>query len=525
MDTDNILTMPLLPYQAEGLNKIYEFDGRALIADDTGLGKTAQSLAYAESNQDIKTVLIMCPSKLMDNWKIEICKLVKNSIGNVGIAKDSLLVDRCKYTIMSYERMPNIRTRLAIKGKYPHGLKVDLVILDELHNIKNFETKKGSCAKHAASLGKHVIGLSATPLINCITELIDVVSLINKDIVMKLYAGRLIDYTNKKTGEHKVIPYFSEAGAILQKYVVIRRTKEEAGLTELLPVVHREFVKVEISNRDEYTECSNNFLDYAMKHGIEIMTKNFTINEGSKRINKLRSLVAHGKLNALCYKIDDFLADDRFKDDKMLIYFEHTEILNMALERYKDIAIKIDGTVPISQRAKLISRFNEDDNIRLMFGNNRAAGEGLNGLTIANHILVHELSWTSVLHEQVEGRENRIGQKKKDVYFRYLIADKTVDVELLRRLDVKQFFAKETFDYLVYDKTAYEDALNDFQLEVKLKTKAEIIVEEKMKAYDAKMLEEKMKYHVEPKTGAEQCWSLFLAGLPLILLIISFFIF
>ena len=85
-----------------------------------------------------------------------------------------------------------------------------------------------------------------------------------------------------------------------------------------------------------------------------------------------------------------------------------------------------------------------------------------------------------------------------------LQADKTVDVELLRRLDIKQFFAKETFDYLVYDKTAYEDALNNFQLEDKIKSKAEIMVEERMKAYDAKMLEEKMKYHVEPKTGAEE---------------------
>jgi hypothetical protein len=64
---------PLRHFQEVGCEFIDAAGGNALLGDEMGLGKSPQSLAYAVKN-DFKTVWIVCPASLKNNWARQIKK-------------------------------------------------------------------------------------------------------------------------------------------------------------------------------------------------------------------------------------------------------------------------------------------------------------------------------------------------------------------------------------------------------------------------------------------------------------------
>jgi SNF2 family DNA or RNA helicase len=81
-DTDiTIKGLKIKPYgyQNTGIKFVETAGGRALIADAPGLGKTLQSIAYAQLHN--RKTLIVCPLSVVINWKREILKFVgKNAV-------------------------------------------------------------------------------------------------------------------------------------------------------------------------------------------------------------------------------------------------------------------------------------------------------------------------------------------------------------------------------------------------------------------------------------------------------------
>jgi SNF2 family DNA or RNA helicase len=71
---NELLKATLLPYQLDGIAFIAGA-GRAILADDMGLGKTIQGIGVAEllaRLEDIRRVLIVCPTSLKSQWRTEI---------------------------------------------------------------------------------------------------------------------------------------------------------------------------------------------------------------------------------------------------------------------------------------------------------------------------------------------------------------------------------------------------------------------------------------------------------------------
>src|SRR5271154_1717141 len=67
-----MLTTPY-PYQIEGAELIDEkFDGRALLADSMGVGKSLTALLWAERNPYARPIVVVCPASLKFNWRNEI---------------------------------------------------------------------------------------------------------------------------------------------------------------------------------------------------------------------------------------------------------------------------------------------------------------------------------------------------------------------------------------------------------------------------------------------------------------------
>lgn len=81
--------LPLRPFQRAGVKWALDLDGRALIADEPGLGKTAQALGFLMAKSDSLPALVVCPATLRGTWVHEIRKFTDYRV-QVLTAKSSL---------------------------------------------------------------------------------------------------------------------------------------------------------------------------------------------------------------------------------------------------------------------------------------------------------------------------------------------------------------------------------------------------------------------------------------------------
>ena len=110
------------------INKLEKYNG-CILADSVGLGKTFTSLAvikYYENRN--KSVLVLCPKKLSDNWNT-----YKDNYINNPIASDRLRYDVLYHTDLSREK----GTSNGIDLSRLNWGNYDLVVIDESHNFRN----------------------------------------------------------------------------------------------------------------------------------------------------------------------------------------------------------------------------------------------------------------------------------------------------------------------------------------------------------------------------------------------------
>lgn len=154
------------------INKLEKYNG-CILADSVGLGKTFTALAvikYYENRN--KSVLVLCPKKLCENWNTYKDNYVNNPIAS----------DRLNYDVLFH-------TDLSRNGGMSNGLDLDrlnwgnydLVVIDESHNFRNgagthAKTQENRYVKLMdkvirAGVKTKVLMLSATPVNNRFNDL------------------------------------------------------------------------------------------------------------------------------------------------------------------------------------------------------------------------------------------------------------------------------------------------------------------------------------------------------------------
>lgn len=154
------------------INKLERYNG-CILADSVGLGKTFTALAvvkYYENRN--KSVLVLCPKKLAENWNTYKDNYVNNPIA----------ADRLNYDVLFH-------TDLSRSHGFSNGLDLDrlnwgnydLVVIDESHNFRNgagthANTQENRYVKLMdkiirAGVKTKVLMLSATPVNNGFTDL------------------------------------------------------------------------------------------------------------------------------------------------------------------------------------------------------------------------------------------------------------------------------------------------------------------------------------------------------------------
>ena len=144
---------------------------------------------------------------------------------------------------------------------------------------------------------------------------------------------------------------------------------------------------------------------------------------------------------------------------KAVIFSSFEGMIDLAIERVarplKIGYVKLSGSVPTSQRGKLIDRFREDADCRLFFSTD-AGGLGLN-LQSASLVINLDIPWNPAVLEQRIGRAHRMGQKET-VQVINLVAQGVIEERMLDTLAQKRqifqavFSALEGQDTLVFAK-------------------------------------------------------------------------
>ena len=118
----------LYPFQQVGVNYIKQNPGNVLIADSTGLGKTAQALTYCYNIKKYP-VLIVVPASVKINWSREIKKFCANDSIVILSGRSSKQIPKADFVVINYDIVSDWKARLV---KY--GFKI--LIMDEAQYIK-----------------------------------------------------------------------------------------------------------------------------------------------------------------------------------------------------------------------------------------------------------------------------------------------------------------------------------------------------------------------------------------------------
>ncbi len=171
---DSLVWNKLFNFQKDAatgiINKLETYNG-CILADSVGLGKTFTALAvvkYYELRN--RSVLVLCPKKLADNWRNY----------NTNLTTNIFAKDRFNYDVLCHTDLSRTSGEsFGIPLNRINWGNYDLVVIDESHNFRNNDVYKDRETRYQKLMNKvirdgvktKVLMLSATPVNNRFTDL------------------------------------------------------------------------------------------------------------------------------------------------------------------------------------------------------------------------------------------------------------------------------------------------------------------------------------------------------------------
>ncbi|XP_066550619.1 DNA excision repair protein ERCC-6-like [Amia ocellicauda] len=503
----------LYKHQKEGLVFLYKaYESKrngVILADDMGLGKTIQIVTFLSGMLDtykIRSVLLVMPNGLMDNWVKELRKWTPHMNVEVYHSSEKNREEKLQMVqkngdvlITSYRMLLHNASKFSTSKK--KTFTWDCVIFDEVHCIKNRSSK---CFKAAYSIpAKTRFLLTGTPLQNNLEEMWSLYHLACQGRLLgtyptfkKLYEVPIVRGREKdaSTTERALGQKISENLNEMLKPYYLRRTKEDLQRkaqepdkenqhpldTVKMPKFTRKndfVVWIPISPLQEYiykkllsTRTSRDHIDH-----IDVID-----------VNTLKKICDHPRLLSATECSDLELEDDRKKDIAKFMHSRKRCISQLSSESLMEESGKLAFLVP------LLERLREEGNRTLVFSRSlkmldiidyildergfktiRIDGSinavdarhrlvtlfqtkkdysvflltsqvgGVGlNLTAANRVVIVNPSWNPASDDQAVDRVDRIGQEKDVVIYR-LITCGTVEEKIYRRQVFKNSLIKQ----------------------------------------------------------------------------------
>lgn len=397
--------LDLYPYQKVAVEFINRAGGRAMVADQMGLGKTATAIGYAH-HKSLKT-LVICPKSVVVGWTREIERFtgkkatVWTSTGKLG------RID-AQYHIINYDIVEKRADEL-------RAAEFDLLVCDEATFIKNRKTKRaksilGDYKQRRLFPGiktKHVIFLTGTPVMNRPVEAFVLLNFLDS-----ARFNNFFHFTQKYGGWRGEDPRNLDDLHHRTKDLIIRRLKKDI-LSELPPKQRNDlFVELTPTEMKEYNVLLNKLFRKWKSLGKPTIAE----------MPAIQNYLIEKKMPRLIEMVDEMLEQDR----GVLIYSCYVDPLKKLVKHYGDKAALVYGQMNTTQRQKSIDAL-KNGTAKVGCFSIGAGAMGIDGLQQSiDTVIFLDQYWVPSIHEQAEDRLFRIGQTKQ-VSAYYMICPGTVD--------------------------------------------------------------------------------------------------
>jgi superfamily II DNA or RNA helicase len=457
-------SLELMPHQARLIAAAAEGHRTFLLADEPGLGKTAQALLAAQAANAFP-LLVVCPNVVKTNWARETERWTPRRRATV-IHGDGDQVDAfADVIVVNYEILDR---HVGWLGDF--GFRG--MVVDEAHFIKN---KTSQRSRHVLELSERLrtrtarpllMALTGTPLINDIEDFRAIWQFLGWIDDTKPLARLMekLEETELTPADHAFYP--AARKAVIDMGIVRRR---KVDVAEDIPARRIADIPVELDDEDtrsiraaeqdlarrlvqRYKAALETRRTGSVVDGIdhELVRRVATwereeMDSGTSGENVFSMFRRIGQAKAGLAA--DYAAQLARNVGKVVFFARHVDVMDIAEETFTRRGLKhtsIRGDQTAKAREKAIQGFVNDPDVQVIVCSLAAAGVGVN-LQVASNVVLSELSWTDAEQTQAIDRVHRIGQSDPVTAWR-IIAAQTIDTRIAELIDSKAGLAARALD-------------------------------------------------------------------------------
>jgi len=452
----------LMPHQGELVAAAAAGHRTFLLADEPGLGKTAQALLAAEAANAYPLVVVV-PNVVKINWAREAARWTPRRAVTV-VQGDGETVDGfADIVVLNYELLDR---HLGWLGDF--GFRG--MVVDEAHFIKN---KASQRSQHVLALSDRIrsrtvrpllMALTGTPLINDIDDFRAIWQFLGW-IDDSQPIGDLLDALEDTGLTPADGGFYAAARQCVIDLGIVRRRKVEVAAD--IPARRIADLPVELDGRlGRSIRAAERELAGRMVARYEAALANRSAGAGGIDHELVRT-VARSELKdattaqsgenvftmmrrigqAKAELAADYAAQLARSAGKVVFFAKHIDVMDAAEETFARLGLRfasIRGDQTAKVRQANVDAFVTDPDVAVAVCSLTAAGVGLN-LQVASNIVLAELSWTDAEQTQAIDRSHRIGQTEPVTAWRILAAQ-TIDARIAELLDSKAGLAARALD-------------------------------------------------------------------------------
>jgi hypothetical protein len=454
----------LMPHQARVVAAAAEGHRTFLLADEPGLGKTAQALLAAQA-ADAYPLLVVVPNVVKTNWAREAGLWTPRRPATVIHGNGENIDGFADIVIVNYEvldRHVGWLGDLGFRG----------MVVDEAHFIKN---KSSQRSQHVLELSERIrsrlghpllMALTGTPLINDIEDFRAIWQFLGW-IDDKHPLAELMEAL-EETGLDPTDPgfYRSARKSVIDLGIVRRRKVDVAADIPArrvadLPVelddedgrsiraAERELARRLVSRYHSALEARRSGtvvegIDHELVRRVATWEReDTTTSKTDENVFTMMRRIGQAKAGLAA----DYAAQLARSVGKVVFFAKHIDVMDTAEETFAKRGIRfssIRGDQTPKVRQQNIDAFVNDPDVAVAVCSLTAAGVGLN-LQVASNLVLAELSWTDAEQTQAIDRIHRIGQDQPVTAWR-IIAAQTLDTKIAELIDSKAGLAARALD-------------------------------------------------------------------------------
>lgn len=488
----------LFPHQRAGVEFLATAK-RALLADEPGLGKTAQAIRALkklhEEGEDVFPILIVCPNTLKKNWAREFTKwwpeLPTQIIRGSSVQRKRQFEEEAHVFIINWESLRShsrlapygsvaltrckacggqdekvTETRCEVHLRELNGIDFKAVIADEIHRSKDPKSKQSRALWSASGNAKIRFALTGTPIANNVVDLWAILHWLSpKDWPSKTkWIDRMVDTMLNAFGGMMVIGIKPQMQDEFYKSVnpYMRRMLKKVVLPWLPPVINeRRDVEMSTKQKKAYEQMRDMMIaelasgDTLTAPGILTQTirllqfaSSYATMVVDEKTGEMRAM-----LDSPSCKVDalmDDIENGDFGDDSVAVSAVSKQLINLLsaeLTKKRILHGLITGDQDEDERQKAVDDF-QSGKIKWILFTAQAGGVGIT-LTAARRLIMLQRPWSLVDHRQVLDRVHRIGSEIHDsIVITDYVTEGTIEERVIQVLETKS----DNFEQIVRDK-------------------------------------------------------------------------